>query len=179
MIDYLKLATALNFYKQRGFKQVEAPWIISNTAMYITAPSRESVVHAEEFGPLVASGEQSFLQMVIRKDLQPGRYVACTPCFRNEPVIDELHHDYFMKVELFVNDVVDQWQLMKIICDAHEFFNTYTDSEVVKTDIGYDIMSKGIELGSYGIREHKLTGPWIYGTGCAEPRLSTVMRMKG
>lgn len=178
MIDYMKLAMAINFYKQRGYKQVEAPWIISNTAMYITAPSRESVVHAEDFGSLVASAEQSFLQMIISKRLTPGQYVACTPCFRNEPQLDELHQDYFMKVELFKNDVVNDAELLKLLDTAWVFFNTYADSEIVKTDIGYDIVANGIELGSYGIREHKLTGPWIYGTGCAEPRLS-IVKTKG
>jgi len=33
----------------------------------------------------------------------------------------------------------------------------------------------GVELGSYGIRECKFL-KWIYGTGCAEPRLSQVIK---
>ena len=38
----------------------------------------------------------------------------------------------------------------------------------------YDIDYHGIELGSYGIRHCQFLN-WIYGTGCAEPRLSKVM----
>ncbi len=177
MIDYTKLEMAIDFYRWKGYKQVEVPWIISDTAMYITAPSKESVVHSD-CGSLVASAEQSFLEMVIRKNITPGKYVACTPCFRKELIIDELHQNYFMKVELFVNDVVDESQLLKVVHHAYDFFNTQIDPDIVKTDIGYDIVAKGIELGSYGIRDHHLTGPWIYGTGCAEPRLS-IVKTKG
>lgn len=178
MIDYMKLANSINFYKQRGFKQIEVPWVVKAKTSMITAPSVDCLINIDprQGGTLVGSAEQSFLQMVISKQITPGQYVACTPCFRNEENIDELHWDHFMKVELFKNDAVNESELKILTNTALLFFNTYTDSEIVKTDIGYDIVAKGIELGSYGIREHELTGPWIYGTGCAEPRLSTVKK---
>ena len=47
--------------------------------------------------------------------------------------------------------------------------------EIIKTDIGYDITINGEELGSYGIRKCEFL-KWIYGTGCAEPRLSTLIK---
>ena len=46
---------------------------------------------------------------------------------------------------------------------------------IVPTDIGYDIEYNKVELGSYGIRENEYL-TWIYGTGCAEPRLSKLQK---
>jgi hypothetical protein len=43
-----------------------------------------------------------------------------------------------------------------------------------RSDESYDIECNGVELGSYGVR-HFENIDWIYGTGLAEPRLSTVM----
>lgn len=42
----------------------------------------------------------------------------------------------------------------------------------------YDLVYRGIELGSYGIRECEFL-TWIYGTGVAEPRLTRVMQKYG
>jgi hypothetical protein len=42
----------------------------------------------------------------------------------------------------------------------------------------YDLMYRGIELGSYGIR-HCSFLTWIYGTGVAEPRLTRVLKTYG
>lgn len=42
----------------------------------------------------------------------------------------------------------------------------------------YDLVYRGIELGSYGIHKCDYL-EWIYGTGVAEPRLSRVMEMYG
>jgi len=42
----------------------------------------------------------------------------------------------------------------------------------------YDIVYGDVELGSYGIRECSFLR-WIYGTGCAEPRTSNLMRQYG
>jgi len=42
----------------------------------------------------------------------------------------------------------------------------------------YDLVYRGIELGSYGIRRCEFL-TWIYGTGVAEPRLSRVLQTYG
>lgn len=148
-------------------------------------------------GHPVASAEQSFIQMMI--DGQPiKRAIAVTPCFRAEPRIDTLHRPYFMKAELINAQDVDEGHLMHMIHDACSFFEQFFPVRVVKTnacDFGqpaFDIVEKGtrFELGSYGIRnkvfpEGTVTGGlrlmadanfrWIYGTACAEPRLSTAL----
>jgi hypothetical protein len=40
----------------------------------------------------------------------------------------------------------------------------------------FDLICKGIELGSYGIRKYN-NHKWIYATGVAEPRLSQVCKL--
>lgn len=42
----------------------------------------------------------------------------------------------------------------------------------------YDLMYRGIELGSYGIRKCDFL-TWIYGTGVAEPRLTRTLKKYG
>jgi hypothetical protein len=42
----------------------------------------------------------------------------------------------------------------------------------------YDLVYRGIELGSYGVRKCGFL-TWIYGTGVAEPRLSRIMEKHG
>ena len=42
----------------------------------------------------------------------------------------------------------------------------------------YDLMYRGIELGSYGIRHCNYLS-WIYGTAVAEPRLTRILKTYG
>ena len=143
---------------------------------------------------LVASAEQSFLQkMLIDKSLEyEMNYVAITPCFRDEKVLDGTHQTYFMKVELF--SMVKYMEIAEALIDlyiriARMFFESYgLKTKVINTGEtrlsikSYDIVDRktGIELGSYAINRLKnsLYFPdcmWICGTGVAEPRLSYVI----
>ena len=88
-----------------------------------------------------------------------------------------------MKNELIITDKVDTENLDYVIKSAESFFRTKVDFpddikivEIPNDEgtIQYDIEYHGIELGSYGIRHCQFLN-WIYGTGCAEPRLSKVM----
>ncbi len=126
-------------------------------------------------GDLVASGEQSFIQMWMDGILKKGKWQCATPCFRDEPIIDDLHLNYFFKVELIeVLPADPEKSLHRMVNDAIRFFRNYVSVEVEDTSIGHDIISSGgIELGSYGYREHG-DFKWVYGTGVAEPRLSYV-----
>lgn len=47
-----------------------------------------------------------------------------------------------------------------------------------KSIVSYDIEYKGVELGSYGIRECSFL-KWIYGTGIAENRTSNLLKQYG
>lgn len=156
----------------------------------------------------VASAEQSFLQMQMDAvadgarfkyvdtpwtERITGSFCALTPCFRNEPVLDDLHQPYFMKLELITwdgneADMSRMIQLARIWYES-EHPGTHPDDDlqvrVVENNdpdhLGvtqaYDLVTAhtGIELGSYGIREHAKVGRWVYGTGLAEPRYSVAL----
>ena len=181
MINYKILDDSLTFYESKGFQRVEAPWTVSEYVDNITKPSdRLSFQLKHNNKCLVASGEQSFLYLYLKEFLPKGQYQAITPCFRFES-FDFLHTKYFMKNELIKTDIVNKSELDKVIVIACDFFKKFfnkNDLDTIKTDNGYDITVKGIELGSYGIRECEFLN-WIYGTGCAEPRLSKLINLYG
>lgn len=185
-MDYKHISQALEFYQDRGYIYIEdAPWMVDKPAYYATKPpnAKPDIMKIAEVGPsevkyLVASGEQSFIQMML--DGQPLKRAICvTPCYRVEKY-DVLHRPYFMKAELINAQDVDEGHLIHMIHDCCAFFEQFFSVRVVKTEIGFDIVEKGtrVELGSYGIREVNVDGTqlrWIYGTACAEPRLSTAI----
>lgn len=49
--------------------------------------------------------------------------------------------------------------------------------DIVATEIGLDLELGGIELGSYGYREHNDL-KWTYATGLAEPRFSQAVALQ-
>jgi|SRR5271166_864410 len=199
--QYKNLFDALDYYGRCGYKYVDVPWAVSREAILLTRPAHiksepmNYVVDYSQAGKWldrrpgtklfpVASAEQSFLQMKMDDPTFSGKLMAITPCFRNEPVIDELHQPYFMKVELINWDKTGREDMDKMIADARLLFedNLYVDV-IHNTDpdplgvVAYDIVTAktGIELGSYGIRKHPKVGTWLYGTGLAEPRFSIAL----
>lgn len=179
-INYKLLLEAINYYEKHGFKYLEMPWLISPDISSITKPDSCKHFYIND-KVLVASGEQSFLQEIANNNLGPGRYCCLTPCFRDEKNLSKTHRQYFMKVELIevrrsIEDPLNDYQqdsLDDMINLCWLFLSSYVKCDIIKTDIGYDIIShNGLELGSYGIREHPKVGQWIYATGCAEPRTS-------
>lgn len=178
IINYELIAKAIHFYETyKKYKYIDVPWTVSKGSIDVTRPpgARPFFTHS---GYLVASGEQSFLE--IRRELCPGRKYQCvTPCFRDEKY-DDLHFPYFLKNELIIplwkDDSADEF-VQQILKDAYSFFGgycNYPSPDTVKTDIGFDIVIAGMEVGSYGYREHE-GFRWVYGTGCAEPRFSQAM----
>ena len=179
MINYSLLSESLNFYETLGYQRIEAPWTVTTHIAKITKPSHiktDQFAFRENEKTLVASGEQSFLYLYNKGFLPKGKFQTITPCFRSD-AFDETHTKYFMKNELIDTKNVDEDHLHLMINDVLSFYNNYVESDmlsVVKTEIGFDIEYKGIELGSYGIRECSFL-KWIYGTGLAEPRFSRVI----
>jgi hypothetical protein len=182
MINYKNLDESVNFYSKQGFQRIESPWTITKSISGITKPP--SSMEFEIIGKnkvLVASGEQSFLYLYLKGFLPKGRFQTITPCFRDE-IFDEVHTKYFMKNELIVTDEVTHNVLGSVLTQCFNFFKKMLDGDqdlkiVQKTKDSYDIEYKGIELGSYGIRRCNYLH-WIYGTGCAEPRLSYCQNIK-
>ena len=177
MINYSLIGEAIGYYeKMCKYKLIDVPWFVHQNTIDITKPPRAR--NFDTFaGSLVGSGEQSLLE--IRSSLTPNqRYVCATPCFRDELEEDYLHLQYFFKVELMhVLPVDPKTALEQMLKDAEYYFNKYSmfvnnaKIDIVATDIGFDININGIEVGSYGVREHEKF-VWVYGTGVAEPRFS-------
>ena len=183
MINYSHLAESCKYYSGLGYKRIETPWWVSQDILDITKPP-EAEGRATYFLPankkcLVASGEQSFLYLANKGSLAPGRYFTITPCFRDE-VITTTHSKYFIKNELINTEEVNEKTLNAMIVDAYGLFQFLVPNEcrlkIVETSLGFDILYDGIELGSYGIRSCGFLD-WIYGTGCAEPRLSRAIAL--
>jgi hypothetical protein len=186
MIDYNKIGTSIDFYTKNDFVRIEAPWMVTEEISGLTKPPHVLDYHVPECHKvLVASGEQSFLYLANKGILAPGKYQTTTPCFRNEP-IDLLHRKCFIKNELIQTVNINNQELEKMIKNAFDFFSIFINKDrlkIIKTPatqsiVSYDIVAivnnQELELGSYGIRKCEIL-KWIYGTGCAEPRLSLIM----
>jgi hypothetical protein len=176
MINFENLQKSIEFYESKGFTRIESPWTVSRYVDEITKPKDVLSFQLNHNGKcLVASGEQSFLYLYLKNFLPKGQFQTVTPCFRFES-FDHLHTKYFMKNELIRTDKVDEEALQWIIKDCLEFYQQFFKKkiEVAQTKIGYDLEIGGDELGSYGIRSCDFLD-WIYATGCAEPRLSSLM----
>lgn len=173
MIDYDKIAAAVTYYQKAGYKLIDVPWVIAREPYQATAPEAAWPFYTLG-GFLPASGEQSFLQLMLEGELEAGRYCCATPCYRDEKY-DRLHLPYFFKIELIDVGNPDYRPVMQ---HAHVFFSRYCavrEEAITSTQTDLTEAETGIELGSYGWRGYRgLT--WSYGTGLAEPRLSQVLQ---
>lgn len=195
MIDYNNIAKSIDFYTGYKFARIESPWTVTDAISNITKPpgcQNFTLTRGNKIKVLVASGEQSFLYLYAKGFLPPGMFQTVTPCFRDE-VFDDIHTKYFIKNELIRTDNATSGMIAPMIDMAMEFFGIILgsgrgklDVEDVGQDGQRDIVFvytdktdnevKRIELGSYGLRRTSYL-KWVYGTGCAEPRLSHVVRL--
>lgn len=181
-VNYDNLARAQSGYKSLGYKYIEVPWLVSEAVNDITRPSWVAQYFVTKNGKkktFIGSGEQGFLYLICKGYLAPGFYQTITPCIRNDD-FDAWHTKYFMKNELIIfghSEVTEEYILEGMIAAAKKIFTDLGMNRVLidKTDEGYDITADGIELGSYGVRECEFVR-WIYGTGLAEPRFSTLLK---
>jgi hypothetical protein len=182
MINYLNIHESVEHYAKLGYQRVETPWMVSSAVSSMTKPP-----HGTDFDQgakvLVASGEQSFLYQYAKGALPPGTFQTVTPCFRREEY-DATHQKYFLKNELINTADVDELTMWNMVEHARAFFNAWLPSSLVSVvntgyqacDIVCTLNGTDYELGSYGIRENEML-QWVYGTGCAEPRLSFVQQL--
>lgn len=177
-LDFSVIAAAQKFYAGAGYEPKAVPWVIDESYVAETKPEGVNF-YSTLGGVLVASAEQSFIQMMDAGWDVPGAYQATTPCFRDEEH-DETHLPYFLKTELFDNKTVTVTRLEELIATALSFFNRYLPARVEDMGDGtFDIVgsTSGVELGSYGIRERK-SFRWVYGTGVAVPRFDYVRNLE-
>lgn len=179
MIDYVRIAEAIEYYQHRGYIPVEVPWTADAQYINIVLPPDKFSMYCPQLGQLITTAEQSLLQWANETG-RMGKFQTTTPCFRAFED-DELHHPYFIKTELFINDPkqVTSATLHTVLAEAYALLSDYLPVRVIETGENmYDIIDDWyeIELGSYGMRSHPLVGRWIFGTGLAEPRMSHVIR---
>lgn len=179
MIDYGMIDLSIQYYEDHKYQRIESPWTVTPQVDDITRPVDKVPFEIKYNNKrLVASGEQSFLYLYMKGFLPKGRFQTVTPCFRNE-AFDDLHTKYFIKNELIITDEVTDSTLNVLRDQALQFFRMFIpDANWTMTKDGYDIVIDGHELGSYGIRECSFL-KWVYGTGCAEPRLSHLTKLYG
>jgi hypothetical protein len=180
MINYEYIHNSILHYEEHGFKRIESPWTVSEEIQQITIPDKEAINFKLEHNQkcLVGSGEQSFLYLYLKGFLPKGQFQTVTPCFRYNN-FDILHTKYFIKNELIKTDVTNKNALLDMCDAALAFYQKYIpDAKIVRSDEGWDIEVDGKELGSYGHRRCSFL-EWLYGTGCAEPRLSMLIQQYG
>ena len=184
LISYERLGKAQVHYNALGYFNIETPWLVSPQAIYTTLP-KDSTPYLSNAGALVGSAEQGFVQMMMEGTLKPGKYQSISACFRDEKVYNALTKKWFMKLELceyLLNDkelemetvrkayermINEALQVMRKLTGA-DHFEGFTAQQTTE---GYDILYRGIELGSYGVRQMD-NHVWVYGTGLAEPRFT-------
>ena len=189
-IDYNLLNESVKYFQNKGFKQIEVPWIVnSNTTKITTDISSVIINYNNEItnvnNNLIGSAEQGFLQLIIENKLPFGKYQSISPCFRTEhDGYDNNHFPYFIKNELLIytDNKYIFTELSYLISDVVNLYNRYLQNVKRKETFGYnsklqiDLMYNDIELGSYGIREIN-NEKYIYGTGLALPRFSQALKI--
>lgn len=178
-IDWQRLARAHAFFERKGYQYVEVPWAVPEEIVNITLPPGNTPIAVRGADAvLVGSAEQGFLDIVKYATYslwQEGLYFSISPCFRGEPEIYRGHTQLtFMKLELFAPNALKSQILLE---DAEQFMASEGAQLVrVNTEHGIDLECAGIEVGSYGVREHHIK--WSYATGLAEPRFSHALQLQ-
>lgn len=168
-----------------GLGAVEVPlaWVVPEAYTEATRPAWAARQPSTPHGRLVASGEQTFLQLAEEGILPPGRrFIGWTPCFREEN-FDATHHYTFIKAEVFAwvdESVSVSDQLLCLIDGARRALQPETDLPIVpvpQSDGSWDLEIQGVEVGSYGMRRLPQSGrPYLYGTALAEPRFGFALQ---
>ncbi len=186
MINYKLIAKAIDAYERQGYVYIDTPWFVRPEIIEATLPIDRSgftLGHPTLMpGSLVGSAEQGFLQMMVDNQIKPGYYCSAGPCFRDEPIVDELHLYNFFKLELIViaslNVILPSAR--RIAHDAQQAIEDVcgVGCKLITTEDGFDFEINGIEVGSYGTRQY-LNYHWVYGTGLALPRTILACSRRG
>ncbi|MGB4767962.1 MAG: hypothetical protein WBP22_01780 [Candidatus Saccharimonas sp.] len=173
-IDASLLARTQDYYAEHGYVATPTPWLVEYEAYMATVPpGHEDMLWRSLHGTYhVASAEQGFIQMMLDGDEIPAKAQSTSPCYRGEPVYDELHQPFFYKLELYQKDTSDRALAEMITCARGLFESIGIPTRVICTgERSYDIETarSHVELGSYGYRNYR-GHEWLYGTGLALPR---------
>lgn len=173
-IDSDLILEAMIYYKSLGYSPASVPMLVDHETTLINLPENRNPLSIDTYD-YIGSAEQSFYQLISENKLADGKYMALTPCHRDEPTIDDEHFSIFLKLELFsVRSEYDETILNSLRSNCFKFFKRYSDNICYDESNG-DILINGIEVGSYG--ENYISDKHIcYGTGIAEPRFSYAIK---
>lgn len=172
------LYEALQYYSKLGYQMIDVPLVVDLDVSAHTKPDGVPELYHDGGKVYVASAEQSYIQLHKEGKLPNGMYMAVTPCYRHERYVSNTHYLMFMKLELIVvggvtfancDDIIDT------VCDDARGFFLKQGHDVNRWDNNSEIdltTSNGVELGSYGYRKMLDGTGYVYGTGCAFPRVS-------
>ncbi len=176
MISTKILYEALQYYSELGYEMVDVPLLVDLDVSDLTKPEGVPELYHDNGKVYVASAEQSFLQLHKEGKIGNGAYMAVTPCYRHERFVSDTHYLMFMKLELIVIGVPFQHSddvLESTISHAKTFFERQGHDVNVWGSNPWDITTRdGMELGSYGERQTLDGTNYVFGTGCAFPRIS-------
>lgn len=176
------VATAIQYWSG-WFTPTTVPALVDQDVMKHTCPPGviDMRLYGEGDDTVVASAEQSFLQLEKEGNLPPGFWMALTPCYRDESVFDQTHLPVFLKLELMIlakeREKCHRLEAEWVAYRMQRFFREFCalPTTVIETDDGWDVMYEDLELGSFGVRETMTGRSYIYGTGLAEPRASIAL----
>lgn len=179
----LALVVEAHSWWRLWFHDKMVPALVDPDVMSHTCPAgvTDSRLNGRGTDTVVASAEQSFLQLDKDGELKAGNWMALTPCYREEPVLDDVHLPVFLKLELIqISDDVNFYTRSEAMYLAHKmqkFFKEFyaMPTKVIETEDGWDVMYEDLELGSFGVRRTMTGRSYIYGTGLAEPRASIAL----
>lgn len=183
-----RLYGIIDFYTTTGVaKYIDVPWVIPDEIKQITYKGTD-VYTLSNNRSLCGSGEQGFIYLQTNNALKRDMlYITCTPCFRNEKIVDAAHREYFMKCELFkqLSDKSNERnEVHNLLRKVLLGFRTLLPSDItnlldiIQTPEGHDILLGGVEIGSYYYREYthnNIKYRYVCGTAIAEPRFSYAM----
>lgn len=176
----VELISAAYSYWSLWFQGKTVPALVDPDVMGHTCP--QDALDGRLYGrfpdTVVASAEQSLIQLDKDGELEPGWWMALTPCYRREPVLDETHLPVFLKLELMrlgkpgqeYHKLDAEWIAQRFRAFLLENYGLPTN--LLETEEGFDVMYEDLELGSYGVRKTMTGKSYVYGTGLAEPRAS-------
>jgi len=176
IISTRRIYDAISYYSNLGYKMIDVPMIVSEESINETVKCAKEV-YKHPLGCYVGSAEQSFIEMHKQGNLPVGKYMALTPCWRDESVIDETHFNLFLKLELIdlesdtVNGIIKDC-LGLFVKENKGYDRISITTDIVDNEIIHDININNIEVGSYGCREMLDGTSYTYGTGIAEPRIT-------
>lgn len=150
MINWHLFSKAITTYTHLGYKLIEVPWLVDQQAIDVTLPPSAkpfTVSGCGELNQLVGSAEQSFIYLALQGKLLPGKYQALTPCFRDDKE-DELHHKYFMKLELIH---INPKPFILNPADGHTYFGPINRREEDQwlAEEGLNPIEYEVELSTY------------------------------